>query len=109
MLAQLHHQGVAGFAQQAISQVGRRASRNDLVSTIEPSVAVDEFLGRPALHQRSTASRRMSSSPFGFKPPWSTRSISRPCTSSITYLKFHKPELTTATHGASMCQITSNS
>lgn len=39
-----------------------------------------------AVHHNSTASRRMSSSIFGFRPPYEIRSISRPRTCSINCL-----------------------
>jgi hypothetical protein len=42
---------------------------DDVVDAVEPALDVEQFLGGLALHQSNTASRRMSSSIFGFNPP----------------------------------------
>ncbi len=68
-LADLHHQRVACFLQQVVGEIGHLAAGDDLLAPGEPRVDVQQLLGRPAVHHRSTASRRMSSSSFGLRPP----------------------------------------
>ena len=58
---------------------------------VPPPLDVTQLLGSLAVHQSGTASRRMSSSNFGFRPPYDTRSISRPRTCSMSCLKPMKP------------------
>jgi len=70
--------GVSDFCQ---------AGRSTDVSTGEPALDVQHFIGGLAIHHNSTASLRMSSSIFDFSPPYEIRSISRPRTFSIRCLK----------------------
>ena len=85
-LAELHHQRVPCLLQEVITEVGVLAARDDPASTGKPALDVQHFLGGLAIHHSSTASRRMSSSIFGFRPPYEIRSISRPRTFSISCL-----------------------
>jgi hypothetical protein len=67
--AQLHHQRVPRLLQQVISEVSILATLDNLRGPIEPALDVQQFLGSRPIHHNSTASRRMSSSNFGFSPP----------------------------------------
>ena len=68
-LAQLHHQRVPRLLQKVISEVSILATLHNLRRPIEPALDVQQLFGSRPIHHNSTASRRMSSSTFGFRPP----------------------------------------
>src|SRR5680860_698842 len=90
-LSEFHHRGVAGFLEEVVGKVRVLAPLDDLVDPLEPALDMKQLLASLAVHQSGTASRRMSSSSFGFSPPYDTRSISRPRTCSMSCLKPMKP------------------
>lgn len=68
-LAEFHHQGISGFLKQLVFEIIVFPSGDDFIDTFEPRFDVKQFLSNSAIHHSDTASRRMSSSTPGFRPP----------------------------------------